>query len=125
LFPAPREDLPGCAPRSSLALPQEQEVVARNRVLVLLPQELLVDEQVHVRRQGAGRPALEDRWRVLLAAEHKLGFLLARGRLAPDRHGHSQHDRHHGECDEQRDHGVPRLGAQNCPAVTTIALLTR
>ncbi len=111
----------------AFALPHEEKVVARNWILVFLAQVFLVDEQVHVRRQRPRRLALEelDRARVLFSAEHQLGFLLAGRRLAPDRHRDGEHDRHHAEGNEQRDHGVAARAAQNCPAVKAIALLTR
>ena len=78
--------MPGCVCSSSGE--EQPEVAVRDRVLVLLAQELLAQQDIDVGRERVGVLALvqRDRARVLPGAEDELGFLLALDRLLPDRH---------------------------------------
>jgi len=86
--------------------------VLGHRVLVLLPEIFLLDEDVEVRRAGA-RPHLHlpeaDRANVLFAAKNQLGFFLALSLVPPGGKQRSHEHGHHGEADQQRRHGVTPL----------------
>jgi hypothetical protein len=101
-------------------LRQRHEILARDRVLVLLSQKLLLDEQVYGRRIGACILALKqtDRVDVLLAAEHQLFFFFSLGRVLPDRHRRRHDDGHDGNADNEGSHGVPLIS----PTVNGFAL---
>jgi hypothetical protein len=102
----------------SLRLSERHEVFVRNRVLVLLPQEFLLDEHVERRGVGAGELPLEhaDRVRDLLAAEDQLLFLLTLDHLLPDGHDNGHHHGHDSDTDNQGSHGVAGLRAPSRPA---------
>ncbi len=89
------------------------EIVARHRVLVLLAQEALLDEDVDAGRKiaGTGLALVEvDRSRVLLAPEDELGFTLALHFMPPHRH-RDRHKKHHdADAHEQSRHGIAALG---------------
>ena len=74
--------------RLQLERRQQPEVAVRDRVLVLLAQELLAQQDIDVRRERVGVFPLvqRDGARVLPGPEDQLGFLLALDRLLPDRH---------------------------------------
>lgn len=111
---------PGPRAAGDLRGEEDLELAIRgHRVLVLLAQEPLLDEQVDVRRERAGELALEegDGARVLLAPEHQLGFLLAGRLVPPDRHGERHQHAHDGDAHEQRGHRVAFVGPP--PAVLT------
>jgi hypothetical protein len=94
---------------ADLAREQRQEVFAGNGILVFLPQEALLDEDVEVGRQRARPgPALEQANGpgILLPSEDQLGLFLALDHLLPDRHGDRQHDAHDAERDEQGHHRI-------------------
>jgi hypothetical protein len=83
-----------------------------HRVLVFLPEESLLNQDVDARREVTGAHlalVVVDRPRVLLAPENELGFLLALRLVTPDghRHGHQQH--HHADADQQRRHRISAL----------------
>ena len=83
------------------------EVLARHRVLELLPEVTSLHQHVDTGRKGLS-PALEESngADVLLTAEHELLFLLPLRVMTPHREGDRHHDRHHGERDEERRHRV-------------------
>ena len=88
------------------------EIVIGDRIFVLLAEKSLVYQEIDVGRQRSWtRFPLEqaDRPRVLLAAEHELGFLLPSSHLVPHRHRRRHHDRRDAQADEQRGHGVSLL----------------
>jgi hypothetical protein len=91
--------------------PEELEVSACDRVLVLLPKESLIDQNVDIRRQRIGEPTLEqgDGPRVLFASKDQFGFALATSDGLVDRHRGAEHDRHHTHGDQQRGHGIAAL----------------
>jgi hypothetical protein len=83
--------------------------VLGHRILVFLPEKLLLDENVERRRPRARAHfhlPEPDRPHVLLATEHQFRFLFALRLLPPgwQRRGHE--DGHHGEADQQRRHRV-------------------
>lgn len=88
------------------------KVVVGDGVLVFLPQELLLDEDVHRGRECVRVAALEqhDGAPVLLAAPDQLFFLLALGEVRPHGQRGRHHHGHHAHADEQRGHGVAALG---------------
>src|SRR6185295_8133766 len=92
--------------------------VLGHRVLELLAEEVLVQQDVHVRRKRVRVLALKehDGARVLLAAEDQLRFLLALGRRLPRGQGHGEEDRHDGHGGEQCRHGeaVACVGHPQC-----------
>ncbi len=98
----------GPAARHRAADRNDLEVVVGDRVLVFLPQELLLDEDVQGRREGVRVAALEqhDGAPVLLAAPDQLLFLLALGDMRPHGQRSRHHHGHHAHSDEQRGHGV-------------------
>lgn len=87
------------------------EVVVGDGVLVFLPKELLLDEDVHRGRERVRVAALEqhDGAPVLLAAPDELFFLLALGEVRPHGQRGRHHHGHHAHADEQRGHGVAAL----------------
>jgi hypothetical protein len=96
-------------------LRQRHEVFARDRVLVLFAEELLLDEQIEGRRKRVCIAALKqaDRVHVLLAAEDELFFFLSLDLMFPDRHGRRHDNRHHGDADNESSHGVPVVVARD------------
>ena len=95
-------------------LPQRHEVLAGDRVLVFLAQELLLDEHVDARRQRPrSRPALEetDRPRVLLTPEDQLRLFFPLSHRLPHGKGDAQHHAHHAQRYEQDGHGIARFRA--------------
>jgi hypothetical protein len=99
--------------RRAGALPcrQDGEVVVRDRVLKLFPEETLVDEHIDSRRVGVGELALEQPYGVdiLLAAEDELFFPLALDLLFPHRHDDSHHDGHDAHRYQQGRHRIAAL----------------
>jgi hypothetical protein len=96
--------------------------VLRHRILVFLAKEPAVDQRVdtgweRVRLLGVLATEERDGARVLLAAEHQLGFLFAPRLLTPYRHGNRHQNGHDGQHDEQRGHGVTLLVTS--PRLTT------
>src|SRR5262245_6017324 len=83
------------------------EVVVRDRILVLLPQEVPLNQRVEAGRQRLiARLEQPDRAHVLLAAKHELFFLLTLGVVPPDRQRDRHQHGHHGQRNEQRGHCV-------------------
>ena len=87
-------------------LVQHLEITARDRVLVALSKELLVEQHIEIRGKRAGELALEqpDGARVLFASPDELRFPLALHLLAPRGHGRGHENSHDGNRDEQRCH---------------------
>ena len=100
---------PGWSPPCWDACVNGDEILAGDWILVLLPQELLFDKQVDVRRKRVGILALKqaDRVHVLFAAEHELFFFLPLSCVLPDRHGRRHDNGHHGDADNDSSHRVP------------------
>jgi hypothetical protein len=97
--------LTGCRGRA-----HEIEVVVRDRVLVLLAEEMPLDEHIHARREHPVLPLEQaNRAGVLVPAEDELFFLLALRLLAPHGHRDGHQDRHHRQRHEQRGHRVTSL----------------
>jgi hypothetical protein len=86
--------------------------VFRHGILVFLPKESLLDEDVDARREVARTHlplVVVDRPCVLFASEDQLRFLFPLGLVTPDRHcdGHQQH--HYADADQQGRHRIPAL----------------
>jgi len=101
----------GTSAGHSAAYGNDLEIVVRDRVLVLLPQEFLLDQDVDGRGEGVRVASLEehDGAPVLLAAPNELFFLLALGEVAPDRQRGGHQHGHHAHAHEQGRHGVAPL----------------
>jgi hypothetical protein len=94
---------------------EEIEVVVRDGILVLLPEEVPLHEDIHACRVGSGLPLEQpDGAHVLLPAEDELFFLLALGLVAPHGHRDGHQDRHHRDRHQQGRHRVA------CFAVTCL-----
>jgi hypothetical protein len=108
-----------------LRLRQRHEVSVGDRIFVLLPQELLFDQQVDRWRIRVGELLLKhpDGMSDLLAAEDELFFLFPLDHLFPHRHGHGHHHGHHRNPDDQGRHGIASLrgssGAMDAFALTS------
>jgi hypothetical protein len=86
------------------------EVFTRDRVLPLLAEVSLRDENVDINRIGVVLDLEErDRARVLLAAEDQLELLLAHRLLAPSGQRGAHPDGRDGHRDEQHDQDVPAI----------------
>lgn len=87
-----------------------QEVLAGDRILVFLAEELAVHEGVNAGGAAAGtvftlvEPQRSD---VLLAAERQLGFFLTGGLLLPGRQGRSHPNGHDAHANQEHDHNEP------------------
>jgi hypothetical protein len=105
----------GCAgaalARRSLARDDRHEIVVRDRIFVLLTQEMLFDQGVEVRWSRVCELALKEAncVYVLLSAKDQLRLLLALHHLLPHWHGDCQEDCHHAQGDQQNGHGVTLL----------------
>jgi hypothetical protein len=95
------------------ALSDHDEVVVGDRVFVLLPQKLSVDERLDGGWKRVGKFALKesDRPRVLFGAKEKLRFLFTLDGLFPHRHRDGHHHGHHRQADNERRHRVSSFGA--------------
>jgi hypothetical protein len=89
-------------------LRERHEVLAGDRVLVLLAEKLLLDQHVKGRRIRVGELPLKhpDRVGDGLAPENELLFFLPLCHLFPHRHGDGHHDRDDREPDDQGRHRV-------------------
>ena len=90
-------------------LRQRKEVFAGDGIFVFPPQELLLDEQLEVRRIGVCIFALKqaDGVHVLLASKHQLCFFFALSGVLPSRHCGRHDNGHDSNADNDRSHGVP------------------
>jgi hypothetical protein len=106
-----------CALRASRGLRRSAEqdrnkIVIRDRIFVFFAEVSLIHQKIDRRRKGSWpRFSLKqpDGSRVLLAAEHEFGLLVAPSHVIPHRHDHCEHDRHDAEAHEQGRHGVSLL----------------
>lgn len=94
-------------PLTGAAGANQLEVVVRDRVLELLPEEVPLHELIDARGRGA-ELVLEqaDRADVLLPAPDELFFLLALGLVPPHGQRNRHHDRHDCQRHEQCSHGI-------------------
>jgi len=94
--------------RLRLTLRNRHEVAARDRILVLLPKEMLLHQDVEIRWIRVGEATLKHPDGVcdLLAAKNQLFFFLALRKMLPHGHCGRHHDGHHGHSDNQGGHGV-------------------
>lgn len=91
---------------------QLELAILAHRVLVLLPEEPLIDEDVDARRPRPGAVAAlpeADGAHVLLTPEDELRFLLALRLVAPGRQDRAHQHGHHGQGDEQGRHRIATL----------------
>ena len=91
---------------------QIPEVAVGHRVLVLLAQELLAQQDIDAGRERVGVLPLVQRHRprVLPGPEDELGFLLALDRLFPDRNDQGPDDAHDGDAGQQDGHRISGVG---------------
>ena len=106
--------------RHGLAGENRLEIVLRDRILVPLPEKVLLDEDIERRRIRVGvlSPEQANSPRVLLAAENQLLFLLALRDLLPDGHRDRHHDGHDAHGDEQSGHRIAALTSEQCFCLT-------
>ena len=85
----------------------QAEILPGDRVLVLLAEEFLLNEDVDIRRICAEFPHVQvDRVDVLLTAKGQLRLLLPPHFVAPDRQNGRHEDGHDGEHRQESGHGV-------------------
>jgi hypothetical protein len=102
------------APRCAgglLRLRDRHEIIVRDRILVLLPQKLLLDEYIESWRIRVGEFPLKksDRTGDLLAAKDQFCLFFALGCLLPHRHRDRHHHGHDRQADDERRHRVASL----------------
>jgi hypothetical protein len=86
----------------------ELEVVVRDRILVFLSQEALLDEDLEVRRKGIGVLPLEqsNRPRILVTAPDEFFLPLSLRKVGPDGQGSTHEHGHDAQTDQERGHCV-------------------
>jgi hypothetical protein len=100
------------------------KVFARDRVLVLLAEKLLLDEHINGRRIRVGVLPHEETHgpRVLLAAEDQLVLLLPLRHRRPDRHRHTHQHGHYRQTHEQGRHRIAPVRPPAGPRRALVAL---
>jgi hypothetical protein len=89
----------------------QDEVSVGDWILVLLPKETLLSQNIHGRRRRVRvLPFVQaDRVRVLQPSKDEFIFFFTLRGLPPDGHDHGHQHGHHAQRDEQRRHRVAAL----------------